>query len=129
MEKFLIDTNIFLEILLKQERKETCKEYLNERIGRLCISDFSLHSIGVILFRLNKHGEYESFLKDILPRIELLGLPVISYASVSKIATKYKLDFDDAFQTAVAKTHSLTISTIDRDYKKVEKDFKIDLIV
>jgi predicted nucleic acid-binding protein len=43
---FLFDTNIFLEILLGQEKKETCKELLNNNIGNIFISDFSLHSIG-----------------------------------------------------------------------------------
>jgi len=48
---FLIDTNIFLEILLEQEKKEDCKKFLNDHIGNLHITDFSLHSIGVILFK------------------------------------------------------------------------------
>ena len=47
---YLIDTNIFLEVLLTQEKKETCKKFLDENIKNLYISDFSLHSIGVILF-------------------------------------------------------------------------------
>lgn len=42
---FLIDTNIFLEILLAQNKKEICKDFLNFNIGKLYITDFSLHSI------------------------------------------------------------------------------------
>ena len=48
---YLIDTNVFPEVLLAQEKRELCKNFLNANIGSLYISDFSLHSIGVILFR------------------------------------------------------------------------------
>ena len=29
----LVDTNVFLEILLEQEKRETCKRFLNENIA------------------------------------------------------------------------------------------------
>jgi len=66
---FLIDTNIFLEILLEQEKKEDCKKFLNDHIGNLHITDFSLHSIGVILFKYKKKNVYRKFINDILPVI------------------------------------------------------------
>jgi len=128
MEKYLIDTNIFLEILLGQERKEKCKDYLNGKLGKIYISDFSLHSIGVILFKLDKQDKFDLFLEDLLPRIEHIGLPLIGYKKVKIISNKYKLDFDDAYQTSVADSFGLTISTIDKDYKRVDKDFKVEFI-
>jgi len=74
---YLVDTNIFLEILLEQEKKEKCKKFLNENIESLCISDFSLHSIGVILFRNNKEEVFKNFVDDIIPNIEIVTLPKI----------------------------------------------------
>jgi hypothetical protein len=50
----LIDTNIFLEVLLSQEKKDVCKKILDANIGNQYLSDFSLHSIGVILFKMDK---------------------------------------------------------------------------
>ena len=128
MEKYLIDTNIFLEILLGQERKEKCKDYLNSKLDKIYISDFSLHSIGVILFKLDKQDKFEVFLEDLLPRIEHIGLPLIDYKNVKRISSKYKLDFDDAYQTSVAESFGLTISTIDKDYKRIVKDYKVEFI-
>ena len=84
MERYLIDTNIFLEILLAQEKKEKCKDYLNERLGKIFISDFSLHSIGVILFKLNKHNKFDLFLGDLLSRIECIALPQVNYKNIKK---------------------------------------------
>jgi uncharacterized protein len=39
---FLVNTNIFLEILLAQEKREICKEFLEVNSGNIYISDFSL---------------------------------------------------------------------------------------
>ena len=71
---FLVDTNVFLEILLGQEKKETCKQFLDNNIGNLNISDFSLHSIGVILFRYNKEDVFQRFIQDVMPQVRLLSL-------------------------------------------------------
>jgi uncharacterized protein len=35
---------------IEQGQKESCKRFLEKNIGELSITDFSLHSIGVILF-------------------------------------------------------------------------------
>jgi len=53
---FLADTNVFLEILLDQDKGEKCKRFLNKHIQDIFITDFSLHSIGVILLR-QEQGE------------------------------------------------------------------------
>ncbi len=42
---FFVDTNIFLEILLGQDKKKECKKFLVENIGNFAITDFTLHSM------------------------------------------------------------------------------------
>ncbi len=63
---FLIDTNIFLEVLLGQENKEACKEFLDTNVGNQYISDFSIHSIGIILFKNDKENTFRTFLDDVI---------------------------------------------------------------
>ena len=126
--KYLIDTNIFLEILLDQEKKEICKLYLKSKFGKLAISDFSLHSIGLILFRIKRFEIYNSFINDVIRQIEVLSIRKINYSQISKIANQFNLDFDDAFQVVVAKTGNLTITTMDEDFEKVSHLYKIDFI-
>ena len=113
---------------MNQEKKEKCKEYLNSKIKRIFISDFSLHSIGVILFRLEKNLAFDSFLNDLLPRIELIGLPLKDYYTINLLSSNFKLDFDDAYQAAVAKSFGLTISTMDKDFKRLVKVQKIEFL-
>jgi len=57
----LADTNIFLEILLGQQRQQDCERFLRAQAGNIVLSDFSLHSIGVILFRHQAHQTFELF--------------------------------------------------------------------
>ena len=126
--EYLIDTNIFLEILLNQEKKEECKIYLINKFGNISISDFSLHSIGVILFRYKKFEIYNSFIEDVLPKIKVETLPKDNYNKVGNIAEQYNLDFDDAYQVTVAESNNLTISTMDKDFEKVVHKQEIDFI-
>lgn len=75
----LIDTNIFLEIFLNQARRLDCEQFLNEHIGYLHLSDFSLHSIGVILLKKGKHQDFQRFATDVLLKVQLLSLPQNQY--------------------------------------------------
>ena len=124
---FLVDTNIFLEILLKRDRKEDCKKFLDNNIGNLNITDFSLHSIGVILFRYGKEDVFQKFIEDVLPNITLLSLPEGMYKEIIEFRKVMNLDFDDAYQYGVAKYFGLKIVTMDRDFEKV-KDVEVEFL-
>jgi len=121
----LIDTNIFLEILLTQEKRETCKGFLEKNIGNLYISDFSLHSIGVILFRNKKEDIFQKFVNDIVLRVSIISLSKESYKDLPDIKNKFELDFDDAYQCKVANDYNLEIVTMDRDFEKVKHEVKV----
>ena len=64
---YLIDTNIFLEILLEQEKSKEFEALINRAIEScgFHISSFTLHSIEVIMLRNNKVNELKQFLSDI----------------------------------------------------------------
>lgn len=124
----LVDTNIFLEILLDQNKKSSCKNFLSQNIGSLHISDFSLHSIGVILFRNQLFKTYQNFLIDILANVEIISLDKSHYKNVAKVASKYNLDFDDAYQTSIAIKNNFEIITMDKDFKRVSNKIRIDFL-
>jgi len=122
---YLIDTNVFLEILLGQEKKETAKQFLNSHQGELFITDFTLHSIGVVLFRLKRPEIFLEFVRDVLPNVEVVTLPESEYGKVVELHLKYGLDFDDAYQCAVALAKGLTIVTMDEDFRKAPYSVKV----
>ena len=121
---FLVDTNIFLEILLSQDKKEDCKRFLDNNVGNFNITDFSLHSIGVVLFRYGKEDIFQKFVEDVIPNIKFLSLPMELYGEVVNIRKSLNLDFDDAYQHNVAKYYGLKVVTMDKDFERI-KDVEI----
>lgn len=52
---YLLDTNIFLEILLQRRNRKAAKDIFAANPSTdLFMTDFSLHSIGVFLFQRGK---------------------------------------------------------------------------
>ncbi len=52
---YLLDTNIFLEIMLQREKSEATKHlFIANASTDLFMTDFSLHSLGVFLFQRNR---------------------------------------------------------------------------
>jgi len=117
---YLFDTNIFLEILLNQDKKEKAKNLIKTHFYQLFISDFSLHSIGIILIKQKKFNIFNEFLNDFIPNATILSLPKNKYPDLNKIAERFQLDFDDAYQTTLAKEFNLTIITMDNDFIRVK---------
>ena len=118
--KLLVDTNIFLEILLEQARAEEAKGLLTKTDAHdLFVSDFSLHSIGLILLRRNKSDAFRKFLADML-----LGAAAVALLNADEMeavadhAGAFNLDFDDAYQYAVAEKYDLTIVSFDKDFDR-----------
>ena len=117
---YLLDTNILLELLLRREHATVVMRFLQTPENTCFISDFSFHSIGLHLFNKGKKDLYIRFAKDMfkpggLKIISLLPeyLHYLVYASDS-----YGLDFDDAYQYAIAKSQNLTLLSYDNDFNK-----------
>jgi predicted nucleic acid-binding protein len=117
--RYLVDTNVWLERLLDQEKSDIASKFLNSTsIDSLFVSDFSIHSIGVILSRLKKFEVFEKFLNDLFVngQIELLSLYSVDLLDVIENIKKHKFDFDDSYQFTVAQKFDLTIVTFDKDF-------------
>jgi len=120
--RYLVDTNVWLELLLGQEKLDECKEFFQKvDTNLIAISEFSFYSIGIILCRLNKDELFEDFLDDIenslISKIKLENKDVKYLLQIRK---KYNLDFDDAYQYVVAEKYNLTIVSFDSDFDRTE---------
>lgn len=125
--RLLIDTNIILEVILEQVKAEEAKALLSagER-HELVLSDYSLHSVGLILFRRRQHQAFRQFLRDMELNIGMavISLPFEGMESLIESAGRWNLDFDDAYQYAVAEKHNLTIVSFDSDFDRTERGRK-----
>jgi len=122
--KALLDTNIFLEIILSQERAEEAKNLLRKSgEHEFFMTDYSLHSIGLALFRRKQHESFQSFVEDVLLNggIGLLSLYFGEMDRVISASKKFDLDFDDAYQYAVSARHDLVLISFDADFLRTDK--------
>jgi len=121
--KLLLDTNVFLEVILRQERAEEAGAVLAAYDRHeLFITIFSLHSVGVPLFREGKHDAFQQFLADMILDVgtAVIALSPEEMQGMASAARKFKLDFDDAYQYVAAEKYGLTIVSFDGDFDRTE---------
>jgi predicted nucleic acid-binding protein len=122
--RLLIDSNILLEVLLEQEKADEARQLLSETEEyEFFVSDFSLHSIGLLLFRRQQHEVFRRFLTDMFVNagIRTAALLATEMDAAIRAAEQFSLDFDDAHQHAVADDYALTIVSFDADFDRTER--------
>jgi predicted nucleic acid-binding protein len=125
--RLLIDTNIFLEVILEQAKAEEAQALLvKTEEHEFFISDYALHSIGLLLFRRKQPHMFQEFVNDMMFQagIMVASLSVEDMVSVIEAAQRFGLDFDDAYQYAVAEKYRLTIVSFDADFDHTEQGRK-----
>jgi len=128
---YLIDTNIFLELLLDQQKKEVASTIFSRiETGEyeIVISGFSLHSIEFILSIKKKNDVLKEFLQALhdFPNISIYHTTIEEDLEVLEIMGRTRLDFDDANQYYVAKKFNAEIITFDKDFRGI-KDLKVHI--
>jgi predicted nucleic acid-binding protein len=61
---YLIDTNIFLHVLLKKDHFESCFNLLSSN-ENFYVTDFSVYSICILLSKLRKYELMKEFIDDL----------------------------------------------------------------
>ena len=122
--KLLIDTNIFLEVILEQEKASEARSLLsNIEEHEFFMSDYSLHSIGLLLSHRKQHDAFRRFLIDMISNavVKTVALTDKDMENVINVAQRFSLDFDDAYQYVIAEKYSLEIVSFDKDFDRTEK--------
>jgi len=121
---YLLDTNIWLERMLDQARSEEVGQLLDQvPSDQLFMTDFSLHSIGVILHRLNRQVAFPRFVQDVLidGAVGLILLAPEDMAYLITVVDRFGLDFDDAYQYAAAEKYNVELVSFDGDFDRTER--------
>ena len=124
---YLLDTNVWLEALLKQERGAEAEQFLKQVDPALiAVTEFSIYSIGVITLRLKKIELFESFYRDIVqnPQIRKIRLNSEDLNLIIETHRKIGLSFDDAYQYVAAKKYGLTLVSFDSDFDRTDRGRK-----
>ena len=121
---YLLDTNIFLELLLDQKEAAAVQALFNTRVpSDLHISDLAFHSIGIILYQKNAAHLFSDFVRDLFGEggISILTLGVEDIVRVEQVAAAFGLDFDDAYQYTIAEKFNLKLVSFDTDFDQTDK--------
>ncbi len=121
---FLLDTNIWLERLLGQKESETVENLLNTlATSEICMTDFGLHSIGVICNRLRQRDVFVEFVQDVFidSDVLLMTVPPDGMKRTVEVMNSFNLDFDDAYQYVAAERENAIIVSFDKDFDKTDR--------
>jgi predicted nucleic acid-binding protein len=121
---YLVDTNIWLERLLDQARSAEVGQFLTQTPPeRLLMSDFTLHSIGVILNRLGQRAVLPKFVDDVFVQggVALVSVPPEAMHRLVAVMDQFNLDFDDAYQYVAAEQSSAVIVSFDSDFGRTDR--------
>jgi hypothetical protein len=121
--KFLVDTNVILEVILSQEKATEAKSFLMKiEEHQFFITDFSLHSIGLLLFQRNQHNVFERFYDDMIigAGMMVLSLNTDEIKNLAQASIRFNLDFDDAYQYYLANKFNLTLVSFDKDFDRTD---------
>lgn len=124
---YLVDTNIWLERLLDQAKSQEVGEFLDSVPSELLfITDFSFHSLGVVLGRLCRLEAFLRFTRDALidGAVSLVRLGPADMEEVVSVKGRFGLDFDDAYQYVAAEKYGLVLLSFDSDFDKTDRGRK-----
>ncbi len=104
---YLVDTNIFLEVMLSREKKGQCADFLGllrdaKETG--FVTDFSIHSIMIILEKLGKRNDLKTFLRSLTGYrgMKIYSTTVQDEILAVDICSEKKLDIEDSIQYSAA---------------------------
>ena len=121
---YLVDTNVWLELLLGQAKANDVADFLDKiPAQQLYLTDFAFHSICVILTRLRKETALANFVQDLFVdgEVSLATLAPEETPDLLAIKGKFHLDFDDAYQYAAAGKYGLTLVSFDADFNRTKR--------
>lgn len=123
---FLLDTNVFLEHLLNQERADEVTAFFHrvheQQIPLLC-THYSIHSIESTLSARKEWTKLSDFLSFIekMASIAVYQTSIPEEQKITQLIAEKNLDFDDTLQYFVAKKNNCeAIISFDKHFDKTD---------
>jgi len=124
---YLVDTNVWLERFLEQEKAEDVRRFLETVASdEMFVTDFALHSIGIALTRLGQEDALLRFVRDAFVdgAVTLIHLEPEATERIVQAMGEFKLDFGDAYQYVAAEKHDLILVSFDSHFDRTARGRK-----
>jgi predicted nucleic acid-binding protein len=124
---YLLDTNVWLEALLEQERKDEVVEFLATiPLKDVHISDFAFHSLCLLLLNANQQQTLVDFVEDMLTTSGVFMIAVEPEHTKTLLETmsKFNLTFDDAYEYFIAESQNFILISFDTDFDQTPRGKK-----
>ena len=129
----IIDSNIFLEVTLNQEKADRCKIFLRKILTGENIAYLSNFSIDSIVFSMIRNRidqkQIEIFLNSLLryKGLKIYLIKIKDRVNSLKLIEKYDIDYEDALilQSAIS-TNSEEIISFDKHFDKVKEIKRVE---
>ncbi|MEX0886396.1 MAG: PIN domain-containing protein [Phycisphaeraceae bacterium] len=121
---YLVDTNIWLQVLRSRSRADEVRRFLESvPPPELAVTDYAVHSVGLILARFGQLDRYGDFLHDSMigQQVAMLALSPPQLAQLAATCRSQRLDFDDAYHHLIAEIHDLQIVSFDSDFDRTTR--------
>ena len=130
---YFIDSNVFLELELDQERADECEVFLN-KVGRglvrAVITGFHIDGILIIMENYGKSSDdLKTFLSSLLgyKGLEVYLLSLIDRISATKWMNEFNLDLDDAIAYHVMKRFNIDkIVSYDKHFDSIKDIIRLE---
>jgi uncharacterized protein len=129
---YLIDSNVWLELLLRQQHADEVRQFLQiVQLDEISLTEFTLYSIGIITSRLKKEEVFAAFLSDLLEEtgIKRIALSLADLQDLLSTMSEHDLDFDDAYQYVAARNNDLILVSFDKDFDSTDMKRKTPAMI
>lgn len=117
----LLDTNCWMQLARRRADADDVRSLISlVPRTRLFVSDFSVHSIGVIFERKGMIEGYVDFVdrSSFGRELRIVDVPLAQLQRIADVCLAHRLDFDDAYKYVAAELHGLKLVSFDADFDR-----------
>ncbi|HWR58147.1 MAG TPA: type II toxin-antitoxin system VapC family toxin [Thermodesulfovibrionales bacterium] len=124
----LLDSFALLVYLKGERGHEKVKALIADRDGELLMNDINLGETYYILARERGKEEADYFVEVVFPSLPIAHVPnsLADVLAAARIKSRHAVSYADCFAAATALRENASIVTGDPEFRKLEKEVKIE---
>jgi len=120
---YLVDTNVWFELLLGSDRASMVRLFLRTvDANLLAVTELTLYVLATILSGLERDDVLADLIADLFQGsgVNRMRLDAADLQRIPAVRQQFGLDFDDAYQYIAARKYELVIVSFDEDFDRTD---------